>query len=70
MVLPNDILDYTMGAMERWEQVSLGMFRDLMRENHVESCLGLNMWHIFLLFLWMCLLLGSVYFLKPWTKHI
>ena len=70
MVLPNDILDYTMGAMERWEQVSLGMFRDLMRENHVESCLGLNMWHILLLFLWMCLLLGSVFFLKPWTKHI
>ena len=64
LVLPDDILDYDMGALERWEQVSLGMFRDLIRENEVASFLGLSMWHIFLN-LWMCLLLGSVSFLSP-----
>ena len=43
--------------------MAIEMFRDLVKENHLASFLGLNMWHVFLT-LWMCLLLGSVFFQK------
>ena len=45
------------------EVVAVGMFRDLSREHHLPSFLGLNIWHVFLT-LRVCLLLGSVFFQK------
>ena len=66
-VAPDDILDFGEEAKTRWEVVAIGMFRDLSREHDLASFRGLNMWHVFLT-LWMCLLLGSVFFKKVWDK--
>ena len=60
-VAPDDILDYGEEAKVRWEVMAIEMFRDLVKEHQLPSFLGLNMWHVFLT-LWMCLLLGSVFF--------
>ena len=66
-VAPDGILDYGEEAKSRMEIVAVGMFRDLSREHHLPSFLGLNIWHVFLT-LRMCLLLGSVFFKKVWDQ--